>query len=303
MGDTHTYSALKRLIAGHEGAKRLTMSRFELDVSGGCESPCRFELSAHPEQLWSHPVIGLDRDTQSRIHADTEVIDLPSRFWLGGDTTPALFVDLIAPCRRCEACLRRRARLWARKAQTELQRAARTWFATFTATPDEQYRWTCLARKHRLETSSPFDAETERLEFSELVAAAGGDLTRYVKRIRKQSGAKMRYLIVAEAHKSGDPHFHALIHETDPNMPIRKAVLKGQWTHGFSQIKLVEDPSVAWYLCKYLSKDLKTRVRASLKYGLGINPLQGSSMNIERGKITTSNPFQPEKGLELVNEL
>jgi hypothetical protein len=94
------------------------------------------------------------------------------------------------------------------------------------------------------------------------------ELTKYLKRVRKESGAKFRFLLVAEAHKSGLPHYHLLLHEHDQFRPVRKSVLEAQWkAYGFSKWRLIEDERAARYVCKYLSKDAIARVRASIRYG------------------------------------
>lgn len=93
------------------------------------------------------------------------------------------------------------------------------------------------------------------------------DLTTWLKRVRKQSGARLRYLLVAEAHKSGLPHYHALIHERRFSVPVTERVLRHQWNLGFSKFQLVEGSEAAWYVAKYLAKDARARVRASVRYG------------------------------------
>ena len=298
MGDNASYTAMLAL-ASKPGVKRLSTARFEWDISNRCESPVRFGLTGRPEQITARIPDELPPDVQKRIPADMEWIELHNAHWYydKGYSYP-LMVDLEVPCRKCSACLRRRAMLWAHKAKAEIQSASRTWFATFTGNPDEQFRWLSLARLNRLNSSCEFDAPSEHAEFCDIVGAAGPDITRYVKRIRKESGALIRYLIVAERHKSGQPHWHALIHEVDPAKPIRKAVLKGQWPHGFTQFKLVENHGAAWYLCKYLSKDLATRVRASLRYGTDPKTTLVDRSRSDREEITTPKPLQ---GIRPVN--
>lgn len=291
MGDNADHEALCRMLAAATGAVRRSLTTFEWDISNACENPVRFSLGGHPAQVFTRAVANLPVAHQARLAPEVDRIDLQSRHWVGdkGHNYP-VFVDMTVQCRRCPTCLQRRARLWAHKAQEEMARASRTWFATYTASPDQHYRWRTVARMARLEASAPFDGETDAIEFRELVAAAGADLTRYWKRVRKQSGAPIRYFCVAEKHTeklSGLPHFHALIHEVDPARPIRKAVLKDQWTCGFSRFKLVEDRSMVWYLCKYLSKDMDARVRASLWYGKEPS-VKGSIANAMRGSLATS---------------
>lgn len=115
--------------------------------------------------------------------------------------------------------------------------------------------------------------DLERLEGDdqshEVAAEYRRELTLYLKRLRKNTGAMLRYLLVQEQHKSGLPHFHALIHEVNPLTPLRHAALTSQWKLGYTKFKLCEGPRTAWYVAKYLAKAVDNRVRASLRYGLG----------------------------------
>jgi len=94
------------------------------------------------------------------------------------------------------------------------------------------------------------------------------ELTKYFKRLRKK-GAQFRFVLVAEAHKDGYPHFHALLHEKGPM--ITKSTLQGEWPYGFTSAKLVKDDRAALYVAKYLAKDARTRIRASLQYGQSVH--------------------------------
>lgn len=159
-----------------------------------------------------------------------------------------------------------RSSLWRMRAQAELQFWPRTWFATLTLHPDVQ-RWVLeKARDRMAKSGSDFDALDYGEQFRLRVSAITPAITKVLKRIRK-NGAPFRYLLVAEAHKSGAPHFHALIHELSADRPIRYDTLKAAWNLGFSQFKLCEDNRHAGYLCKYLSKSAAARVRASKRYG------------------------------------
>jgi hypothetical protein len=80
----------------------------------------------------------------------------------------------------------------------------------------------------------------------------------------------LSYLLVAEAHKSGLPHYHLLVHEHDESKPVRARHLKETWRLGFSDVKLVaqgEESRRAAYAAKYLTKSALARVRASVGYG------------------------------------
>jgi len=88
--------------------------------------------------------------------------------------------------------------------------------------------------------------------------------TDYMKRVRKQSGAPLRYLLAVEEHKDGFPHLHALVHEWGTE--VGKRALQGTWLYGHSHVKLA-DLAAAKYVCKYVTKSPVARLRASLHYG------------------------------------
>lgn len=143
----------------------------------------------------------------------------------------------------------------------------RTWFGTLTLHPLERARVEMRARTAV--------GEEKWLELSQeqrtaaLATAAGPLVTRYLKRVRAQSGAALRYMLVSEAHEDGTPHFHLLVHEQGGTV-VRHAILSRQWVHGYSNWKLVDSAGpAASYVCKYLSKSPLTRVRASVGYGQG----------------------------------
>ena len=95
------------------------------------------------------------------------------------------------------------------------------------------------------------------------------EITLMLKRMRK-AGMQFRYCIVMEAHASGLPHYHLLLHEFGDQ--ISHAKLTPLWVFGFSRWKLAEDNRHASvYAAKYLSKNSEARVRASLYYGKTIS--------------------------------
>lgn len=174
---------------------------------------------------------------------------------------------MLVPCRHCGRCLRKRAAEWAARAKIEMGRSARTWFATYTLNPDMQYAAMCSAMAQCTLQGLRWEHCDEDTRFKLRVRAIGPELTKYWKRVRKNSGAPFRYCVVAESHTSGLPHFHALIHEVDCDLPVRHATLSGEWHLGFSRIKLAKDNRASNYVTKYLSKAARARVRASKGYG------------------------------------
>lgn len=188
-----------------------------------------------------------------------------------GYTVPVIELVLLTPCRSCPTCLRRHARLWAGRAREETEVSARTWFGTLTCRPDVHV-WidqSCATRKR------DFWEQPLGKKFAAQAEVLGAEVTKYLKRIRKESGHKLRYLLVTELHDGektsdfmrGRPHIHMLLHEF-AGQPLRKEMLERQWPHGFTNFRLVNSStSAAWYVSKYISKASEARTRASLGYG------------------------------------
>ena len=177
------------------------------------------------------------------IHA----IGLPSQFEANRDKLP---VEMVARCRTCPECLAHRRRLWTARAVDEIAVSSRTWFGTLTVKPFERFKHKLLAerklqRRGGLPEGQLLSSLSSAEQFPYLAAELGSEVTRYLKRVHK-AGFPLRYLLVAEAHKSGDPHFHILIHEQGLNIPKRE--LEAQWRIGFSHWRLVERDSSAAYM-------------------------------------------------------
>lgn len=187
----------------------------------------------------------------------------------GAKMPPGIELTMLTPCRQCEACLRYIAYFWRGRAQTEIQAAQRTWMVTFTCRPDFHV-WidhACATRERNFWGQPP-----DKI-FAARAKVFGEEVTKYLKRLRKQSKAKIRYLLIAETHDGlstsdfmrGRPHYHMLLHETETE--VSKRLIQAQWHHGFTDVKLA-DSGAAWYVSKYITKAKQARVRASLRYGL-----------------------------------
>lgn len=214
------------------------------------------------------------------IHARGEAKD--NQLWRYSPGSATLIMRV--PCRKCEGCLRYKSGLWRQRARSELAAAPRTWFGSFTLSPTEHYLALCRISQRQLKRGVPLSMLDDRDLFRSRAADMGALATRYFKRLRK-GGASLRYLLVTEAHKSGLPHLHVLLHEVDPARPMRKAILQDQWPHGFSGLKLVESHACgAAYVTKYIAKSMVTRVRASQGYGHAIR----SSSIVRLADVITS---------------
>lgn len=251
--------------------KRTGVTTWEWDVAGGCESPVVVERFARPPDrrgstAWDHGGV-----------------------WFRGALEPTglgvpLTMTMWAPCRKCSYCLRRRGAQWRDRARYETDTAQRTWFCTWTLAPERQHFFLNEARAALSATGTDFEEVSPAEQFQRVCWRVGRSFTRGLKRLRKNTpGAKLRYLIVAERHKSGAPHFHGLIHEQHGSPAITHASLKRDLWHytltrrgrqetypeGFVNYKLA-DPASAAYVTKYLTKSSEARVRASIRYGAPI---------------------------------
>lgn len=141
-------------------------------------------------------------------------------------------------CRNCPGCLRARQFLWQMRGEAEWWDHPRTWF--FTGTFRDQTT----------------DYEVVRDE-----------VTRFLKRVRKDSPSGLRYLVLPEPHKSGCLHIHGLLH-CEESLTYRK--IANAWQAGFHKVKLAKDPRTVGYVVKYTTKGLhdgteviRPRIRAS----------------------------------------
>lgn len=219
-----------------------SMYTYEWDISGNCLTPVITEHHARPE-----------------ADAGLRYVDI------GPGTPHPIRLIMTTPCRKCDRCLARRRALWSFRAKNEVSLSVRTWFGTLTLSPENHHLYLSMARERMSAQDIDFDTLDPKDQFALRHQAIGVALTKWLKRIRKESGARLRYLLVAEAHKSGLPHYHILVHERSGQVGER--TLRQQWTLGFSKFNIVNETSQATYVCKYLSKTAAARVRASAGYG------------------------------------
>lgn len=238
MSRVHRLEAARKLAAHalSKGGQRSSLSQVNWDISGRCQSPLTHEAEGR---------------------ADTRK----------GETGMPVSVVMEVRCRKCPACLRTRAYEWRTRATAEIGASWRTWFGTLTLRPEEHYLAELRASAALLRRGVSLAELSPQEQFAERHRAISDDITKWLKRVRKISGSKLRYCLVVEAHKSGLPHYHILVHEVSQDLPVTKRQLQSQWLYGFTQFKLVEDSKAAAYVTKYLHKSAQARVRASLHYG------------------------------------
>lgn len=263
------------LRAMEAGASRPSQFTTEWRCEGDCLDPHCTERVSHPEARETfrealHRSVTERREVDGFDLAGSPLVRRHARKFVtvGGPQPQPLRLLLWTRCRECAACRRARRNLWATRATAEYALAQRTWFGTLTLRPEEQFRAKLLA-ENKCGGQSVYDGLTEAEQFSFRASVVGQWLTLYIKRVRSAvavaPGSPFRYLAVFEAHQSGAPHIHVLLHER--SCAVRQKTLIAKWPHGFVKWKLVEDERQATYVTKYLAKDARTRLRASFHYG------------------------------------
>ena len=177
--------------AAEAGCRVVQRTLFDWDISADCDQPYVSEHCAEP----TIPI-----GANQRVREDYHGIPIS--------------VIVRTRCHKCAACLKARYWMWRLRAATELSFATRTWFGTLTLSPEAHYHMRCKADLElRAREVTPFDECDADAQFVARHNAIARDITLWLKRIRKQSGASIRYLLVCEAHKSGLPHYHILVHQ------------------------------------------------------------------------------------------
>lgn len=251
-----------------------TGGAYQIAASGDCLEP----YLAH---LWTQRATMLPQEWQQtsemRWNEDYGIIEKfeePKKLRMDIDNIqfePVQNIALLVRCRKCEPCMVKRSQAWALRALHETRNSLRTWFCTFTYRPDDRLRVKIRARGE---------------SFEQIAKVCSKDFTLYLKRLRKNTGVKFRYLLAFEPHKDGFPHLHALVHEDYD--PITKRQIQLEWKHGFSHVELAE-PEHAFYVTKYISKQMASRVRASLRYGVidTASAIRNEIFRAEQGKLAS----------------
>jgi len=226
-----------------------------------------------------HDVFGDCIDPRSVVHfGRPEPPALDRMVTISPGKRKPLELEFRVRCNKCKPCSRRLQNMWRHRAVGEVIVAnfekRRTWFATLTCSPAYLYRAKAVCEEEAVRTSTTLDGMSAEQQFHKLDSVIYRDIQRWFKRLRfGRRGAKAAqfiYLCVTEAHRSGEPHYHLLITETNPDNPLLKAAFRsGLWPGGYAAFKLVSSPSAAGYVVKYLRKQ-GGRVRASKDYGLAM---------------------------------
>lgn len=185
-------------------------------------------------------------------------------------------------CRKCSNCLRAKSSMWGDRSVIEWQQALYhdrqgkprgSWFGTLTFAPEHKYRLLLETRARLAQAGGDLEKMSATDRFTEICVEILEEGTKYLKRLRKahkQKGKKtvsFRYLMVVEAHKSGEPHLHLLIHEGSALEPIVKTRLERHWPFGLTHFRIVKTERECRYVSKYIGKYNVARMRSSIRYG------------------------------------
>lgn len=231
--------AADRGLIVHSGLRR------EWNIAGNCENPYTVEMYGRtPDNLGGKGVL------------------------IAPGHGKAMLLEMQVRCRKCLPCRKAKAKLWTWRAVQETIASPRSWFGTLTVNPAQRFLIVSGARQLAAERAVQYDHLDDAGKFEYQSKVAGKELTKWIKRVRANSGATLRYCLVSERHKSGDPHWHVLCHEVKEDQRVSWRELSNAWHWGFTNFTVVKSPHhAASYVAKYISKSLQARVRASQAYG------------------------------------
>jgi len=242
-------------------------------ASGHCSNPIQVMLVTQRPDVLVHPTAVNARNEQYleeyddgtfRIIGSERVEDIIEAPLPELQILNPMWLEVMTRCRKCDDCLRARRSSWTARSLCEFAATAgRTWFVTLTYDPHWRHQ-ICLKSQ----------AKYGNIDFANLAKVSSVMVTRYFKRVRKNTKKKFRYMMVHEPHQDGFPHVHMLLHEQSAH--ITKRELQREWPYGFSNPKLCSADK-AHYICKYVSKDVEVRVRASIRYGRSSSIVRSTS--------------------------
>jgi hypothetical protein len=150
-------------------------------------------------------------------------------------------LEVTVPCGRCIGCRLEYSRQWAVRCMHEAQMHEQNSFITLTYSPEYL----------------PKDKSIQKQE-----------LQKFFKRLRKNTGVKLRYFACGEyGELNNRPHYHAIVFGYDfpdkvlhtkrnGNLLFRSEVLEKAWPFGHSLIGAVTFESAA-YVARYVTKKFK----------------------------------------------
>jgi hypothetical protein len=267
-----------------DGGTVIKPGEVEWDIAGDCQSPMVVFKHEVARDRWAEL-----RETFNAKRVANEMLKACEKAGLKTDNDSVVIrakprklglkITVSARCRKCVPCLMVRRNMWAYRAVAECEGSQRTWFGTLTLRTTAHEHFKRVAQVAGDTSAYTWEERSDDERFLARHRAITPQLTKWLKRVRKNTGAQLRYLLVCEAHESGLPHYHCLVHEVPGSCAVRYRDLEAAWPFGFSDWKLVTDKRQAIYLCKYIGKSALARVRASVQYGTALSQSAVSVIN------------------------
>ena len=249
----------RALLSARAGARlgdrrqtREGVARFTMRLCGDCERPVAFEQvgrsafgAAGDGKLWAYA--------------------------RGSDPGVLVYTGLYR-CRECPSCVRQRQMEWfargLREAEGCFAAGNRVWMCTLTVRPAVRQERLASAIAATEEAGDPWAELSEAERFKRHVAEYNPDIDKFVRDLRRVQPAAFRYIVVPEAHKDGNVHFHALLFEyCSAVVPVLKRNVEACWSLGFVHARLLKDQQAVGYVTKYVAKHKGPRIRASKDFG------------------------------------
>lgn len=155
------------------------------------------------------------------------------------------------PCGQCLECRLNHSRMWADRMVLESMYHDESWFVTLTYDDDH------------LETVQRYYADPDTGEAQPVLSLNKRDLQLFLKRLRKNTGQKVRYYAAGEyGTKTHRPHYHLIIfglHLPPDDLTLlssnkygeyyRSSIIEQCWPNGY-----VMASSVTWRTCAYVAR-------------------------------------------------
>ena len=188
-----------------------------------CSDPRTVTVAGRPggemRRVWKH---GNEYSASSPLWWKTQNVT-QKHVTIAPGTEQPIWVDMEVRCRKCPGCLRERQREWTARMVQETEWSSRTWMITLTMSAHSHYMTLTNELARMAARKIPAD---EIDEFKARAAGFGREITLWLKRVRKETGAPLSYCSVFEKHESGLPHAHLLLHEHSLAQPAQPLALQ-----------------------------------------------------------------------------
>lgn len=152
--------------------------------------------------------------------------------------------DFLSRCGKCGPCVRLKKWLKTNRIELEMKSAHGAWFCTLTQVQFE------------LDDGRKFGVMTYE------------NVKKFLKRLRKNTGAEIKFVMAEELHRSGVRHWHAiLMHRGTVSKRQLEAAWAGDDLAGHCMVRRINGRGAARYVMKYIGKDEAYIVRSSIHLG------------------------------------